>query len=367
MRFTSPLRLPLQTGGTALTTVLFTFILIPFYWGIWPLLVIFLMGRDASRRRASDIILSGDGIDVRGGPHHGFFCPWRSIKPATSYVKETDETFYKNGDDPTVFIQQLVVGDVELARGGEAEEVASFRAVAELVDEAAGAATPVAAALPSVATCPSCGAPLTPVDTDTTRCPYCASVVAVPTEVREAVRQASQTQREKQLMTADVRRALAGGRTSTVNRLILACGISGHVGAPFALLAGLEHKLPLACVPLAVPVILAAMARAAISKRVAVRALAFGCAAIVSADPSHPALCHRCRGPLPPTDGALAVCAYCGATNVIGIDLGSATWARDDFGEVDDVIARHRTRLLKSRAVAIAGIVVGAVGILLSR
>ena len=66
MRFTSPLRLPLQTGGTALTTVLFTFILIPFYWGLWPILVLFLMGRDASRRRASDIVLSSDGREVRG-------------------------------------------------------------------------------------------------------------------------------------------------------------------------------------------------------------------------------------------------------------------------------------------------------------
>src|SRR5262249_17950583 len=107
MRFVKELRLPLQTGATALTTVLFTFALIPFYWGIWPILVIFLMGRDAARRRASDITLEPRGFRIQGGPHAGFFRPWKGLVLQGTYVQSTDETYYKSGDDPTVYIQQL--------------------------------------------------------------------------------------------------------------------------------------------------------------------------------------------------------------------------------------------------------------------
>ena len=369
MRFTSPLRLPLQTGGTALTTVLFTFILIPFYWGLWPILVLFLMGRDASRRRASDIVLSSDGLEVHGGPHDDFSSTWASIEPRSTYVQATDELFYKNGNEPSVFIQQLLVGGIELARGGDPEEVASLRALASLVDEAAGGAAPAVSAPANVGMCPSCGAPLTPVDADTTRCVYCSSMVAVPPHVREAVRATATARREGARMTTPVRRALTGGSASTVNRLVLACGIAGHGAAPFAIAALVAHEPWLVLVPAAVPVVLAAMARAVISKRIAVRALAFGCAAIAPADPAHAPSCRRCRAPLAMADelGVLAVCAYCGATNVLGIDVGNALAGAEGFAEVDDVIARHRRSVAKSWALGMAGLAACLAGIVLSR
>ena len=369
MRFTSPLRLPLQTGGTALSTVLFTFVLIPFYWGLWPILVLYLMGRDASRRRASDIVLSSDGLEVRGGPHHGYAAKWSEIAPQSTYVKLTDEVFYKQGDDPTVFMQTFVVGDIELARGGDVEEVASFRALASLVEQAARGVAPGVSAPPNVGMCPSCGAALVPVDDDTTRCAYCAAVVAVPPHVREAVRATAVARREGARMTTQVRRTLTGGRASTVNRLVLACGLSGQAAVPLAIAAFVEHDAGLAFIPLVVPVILAAMARAVISKRIAVRSLAFGCAAIAPADPSHAPSCRRCRAPLAAVDelGALATCAYCGATNVLGIDVGNALAGAEGFAEVDDVIARHRRSVAKSWAIAIAGLAACTAGVLLSR
>jgi len=352
MRFTSPLRLPLQTGGTALTTVLFSFVLIPFYWGLWPLLVVLLMARDASKRRASDIVLSRTGIDVHGGPHRGFSWTWDETKSAS--VETTTELFYKKGNDPAVYHRALVVDDFELARAGAEEEVASLTVVASLINEGATGA-PAAAPAPNVPTCPSCGAPLQPVDADTTRCVHCGSDVSVPAAVRDAVRESADIRRDRLRMNDGVRRALTGGSASTTNGLIFACGLSAHSAVPLALIAFVEGRSPVTFLvaPLAIAVVLAGAARAIIAKRVATRGLVLGCAAILPNDPSEPPACRRCRAPLIVGDELVTTCVYCRAANVLGIDAGSAAL---DAGNLDDVLARHRRSLFQSWLLALGGV-----------
>ncbi|HEX4515550.1 MAG TPA: hypothetical protein VH054_18515 [Polyangiaceae bacterium] len=351
MRITSPIRLPLQTGSTALTTVLLSFVCIPFLWGLVPILIAYLMARDAARARASDIVLRSDGFSVRGGAHDRFSRPWSALTPGATTVETTGELFYKRGDAPTVYQHRLVVDASEIARGASFEEVASLGAVAALIDEAVSGGAPDAAPAPNVAACPSCGAPLMPADAETVRCPYCGKDVDVPASVRAAARETNMAQHAKVEVTAQVRRALTAGSARTANALIAACGVSGYAGACGAVALLLRGRDDLMALVFIAPTVLAAMARVVIARRVAMRALAFGCAAVVAVDPEAPPTCRRCRAPLPVADDVLVTCAYCRATNVLGLNAGSA-WL-GDLGDLDAILTEQRRSILYSWVVAV--------------
>ena len=340
--------------------VLISFILVPFVWGIWPLLVILLYWRDARRRRASDVVLDELGIEIRGGPRSGTSLAWLEIDPVQTRVEQTEELFVKEGDSPAVYMQRLLVSGMEVARGADRQEVASLRTVAALIAEAARGATERITPRVTVAQCPSCGAPLTPVDDPTTCCAHCGDTIAVPHALRTAARETAAIDAAHRRVDAAVRRALTGGSSKSANRAIAGLALTGHSVLPVAFVALEARDLVLVLVPVALTFAVGAFAWSVISKRIAVRGLALGCAALAPSDPGHPPLCRRCCAPLRVGgSAAIATCAYCRTTNVIGLALGGFDPHRDTL-EVRRVLERHTRDRVLCAMLEVAALALGA-------
>lgn len=204
----------------AFKTVAMSFILLPFLWGLWPILVMYLMARDARRRRASDIQLDEYGWVTRvalGRLVH--FGDWKHLRPESVTVTQTSELFVKKGDAPAKYVWRLAVGNMVLAESGDEEEIASFEVVARVMRDAATPRTgaPPPAPLIQVALCPQCGAPLVPCDAADVTCAYCTCRAPLPAALRETIRLAAQADRAQADLGRYVRKALTSGHPVATN------------------------------------------------------------------------------------------------------------------------------------------------------
>jgi hypothetical protein len=351
--------MPLQTGATAFKTSAFSFILILFLWGVWPILVIFLMARDARRRRASDIVFDDDGFRIEGGRHDGYEHEWQTIDPRGVNVAETDELFVKSGDKPAQNIHTLTVDGDVIAESGDPEEIASLHVVARIIAEASGKETVVPAPKGDAIACVSCGAPLVPRDGDVMTCAYCNHGTPVPPALREAIRSAAEQDRSRDRVARAVERLLSSGRALSTNRAVLAFFLAGHLVVPAALLAlSATGNGALAASMLLYPVALAAVVRILLARRHALRALTMGCAALTSFDPTQPPRCRRCLAPLPPIERSVATCPYCRASNVLGLSLGMSHGSPGAEEEIEQVVDRQRASVLMASLILVTTFIV---------
>jgi hypothetical protein len=365
-RFVRPVRMPLQTGATAFRSISFSFLLDIAVCGIWPLLVIFLMLRDARRRRASDVVLTSDDLTVEGGPRAEASWAWNDPALARATFEPTTELFVRSGDAPAEYIHRFSIDEIVIAETADPEENAS---IATLVDVIRSASAPEAArAAPSVevAGCTSCGAPLAPADAEEVRCPFCGASSPMPTALRGRIRDAVALDRSRRGIQRSVEQAILGGSADRTNTALTLYAVAGHAAAPLVALVGWLVRGWLTLLPLVVPFAAAGYARSCIAHRRALRALVVGCAAITPDDPSHPSLCRACRAPLPsPADGVIVTCVYCGTANVLGFSLGGPAEASAAQGELETTIARQRRSLLLSRLAMAAALAAGILLIVL--
>lgn len=150
------------------------------------------------QRRASDLVLSRDGVEVEAGPSHGRRWTWAELGALRFEAA-------REGADAT-----LRIGSEVLASSDEPGEIASLAALAETLGTLArgqhAEEPPWADLAPNVAHCATCGAPLVVTDDPDVRCRYCGARAELSHELASLVADAHtlSKSRERTLRAIDV-------------------------------------------------------------------------------------------------------------------------------------------------------------------
>lgn len=405
MRAERPLRVPLQLGTSALTSLVLTaayFIPGSVLVGVpatvlWLLDVgdlgdaggyIFLPGAivlgiswkyllRARTQRPSDLLLTADGFELRGGPHSGERVAWSELSKVT--LEAGKKSQQKEDDDSD--LKQLCVyrgsKRFELAAAADSGEQRSLVELARTLEAGRGALpdyqkrTAEKDDATALLVCPSCAAAVPPADEATVVCTFCQAVVPVGDEVRKRLRDARDV---AQRPDRDVARLLdqpGAGRLSALlglgavfmlsawpTALVLATYNynKGHFTAASVGWLGLSV---VACVFGVFGII-----RAALVDRTALRLVALDFGAIPQGA-GKPYLCRRCLAPMDPkSEQVLVSCVYCGSDNVLGIDLRrDARVARAEAKSLARAMLRRAKERRRWRGVSIADAVLVVVAV----
>jgi hypothetical protein len=390
MLLTQPLRLPLSTGASPANLALGIGVIgflgsAPIFLGSvlpnWVALVCGLLIAlwffalctlpfIAKKRRASDVLVTAQGISIASGPHRGRALGW-------------DEMARK----PPVFTPAPKDGDAKLVLPGgieavssEPEEIASLENLSSTLGALASGYAAAHTPDPEddldveVARCPSCGAPITPSHEATTTCRHCSAAAPVPDELRREV---------------DHLRSLASSRTTTaralavlgrwpraasVNLVLALAALPLVLGWPAAGVLGSEFFQYRDVFSwrdmgvLFVSTVALTLALVFWLERQVVHRQAFG---LVVATfhavrlESDELGCHNCGAPLAASsDAALIVCAYCRCDNVVlGLDLPPRVRAEARQAAALDVILAERVRSMRTwRWLSVAAVVLLVTG-----
>lgn len=355
------------------------------------------------RSRASDIHLDAGGIVVDGGPMHGRHIAWGELAPPFAHVEMTTEKRFRLGWlllGALMFILFLCFLALAIASKGEGLggairvfgtpwkrkeitiwrlwiitrterivaavtdreiEAWSMQAAAESIEAVMAGRTYVEQA-PAVAaqivTCPRCGAPAVPDEAAAIACFYCRGTVPMPPHVRQqaaATRAMSASRVTSQKIVAKL---LDQPRAASVNvRLLLlvllmffAWPIGWGVVAP-QLIADGWSPMDAAFLALPFAAVLAAafLARAPLADRGALQLLTLGFGALAPRTAGEPSRCRRCQGPLASAElGGVSPCRYCGADNIVGLDLRPTVGpARAEQATFDKALERRASEKTK--------------------
>ncbi len=311
----------------------------------------------AVKTRASDLLLYPDGILVDGGYLHGHRIGWRELQPPFAQIEDTSarrltlwriflffvtllltkgRRIYSPVEPVRIWRlhvwqagQKRLVAETErpIERDSMAAAAASMQAVVQgqrYVEQA-----PVIAQ--QILVCHACGGPAVPDDAPAVTCAYCRTAIPMPPQLRQqaaGVKAMAQSRETTAKMIAKLRdqpRATRSNGWLLVFTLLMFAawpvgwGIIAYrvLGDGFQLLDALFLALPLAAV-------LGGffLARGRLADRGALQMLTLGFGALAPRRDGEPSRCRRCQGPLPHAGtGGVAPCAYCGAENIIGLDL----------------------------------------------
>lgn len=399
MRADRPLRLPLQIGTSALTsltlsaaffapgsilvgvpaTVLIAlditdigdaaaYIFFPglFVCGLaWKHLV------RARAQRPSDLLLTREGFEIRGGPHHLTQLKWSELSKVTLEVPAKKQSQEEDESD----LKQLCVyrgqERLQLAAADQASEQHSLTELARTLQAGRGtlpehqkrtAAKDDATAL---VVCPSCAAAVGPADAPSVTCPYCQAKVPVSEDVRRKLRDSADVARRPD---ASVAKLLDQPGAGFLSGLLAVAAVFMLAAWPTALVLGtlefFQNTLTLkgtgflllffgACV-----LGFFGLLRGRLVDRQALRLVALDFGAIPPHVAGQPSLCRRCLAPL--SAGAAQVlvsCVYCQTDNVLGIDLRrDARVAREETKSLTQALQRRTHERRRWRGVSLAGV-----------
>ena len=337
-------RLPLQSGATALTELLFAQIGVVFIvvglatvtrvgftavHALMGAIVLALLLVGARRRRASDVVIDTDGLAIESGPKHGIRLSFDRI--ASCRIEEdTGESVSVNGQK--TYLHRLVVvhkGGTEqaLAESLDREEQRSMAALASAIRARVGGPEPAASASgvsTDIVVCATCGAPVPPAPAPSVPCGYCGALVPMPPALRDRLLQSEESGAARRRLERGVARLLDQPGARATNRLVLSFGIAWLLAGPLIALGAYSLSSIHGALPvLTVLLVFWSIARTAVGERIALRALLVGFGARARAGEASPYACRLCGAPLPaaPETTVLVGCAYCEADNVLGLDL----------------------------------------------
>lgn len=343
--------------------------------------------RIARRTRASDLGIHEGGVLVRGGPRSGRSVGWAELRPPFASVQTAQEhrvelawilvgfplafvagLFFSSlggrsdsgaGPVRAVTVTRLWLHmrggeDVLLAETEDEDEAASILAAADTMSSLAEGRRVVeqaSACAASIVVCAECGAAAIPSEESSSPCTHCGARVPMPDPVRRLAASA----RESAAARADSHRIVTtlleqpdAVRVNRRLRVLLALQLAawplGWAAAAWhARAAGWSgSEIPHLLLPLIAVLGLLFVALGTVSERRALRALALGFGALAPRRPGEAARCRRCHGPLAAAAG-VAACAYCGADNVVGIDLRAVVdAARAEQPTFDELLSRRR-------------------------
>jgi len=376
------LRLPLSTGASSLRAlsvpvgifqiIAFGPLFIPcpdwivlplgILWAVW-IFAIFGSIIEGVARRASDIVLEKQGLEIRGGPSRGLRLRWEEIDPERCLIDAENH---------------LVLNDRIVATTDDPWERRSFEAVIDTV-RAMGPGAPPAAhpTRADVLSCERCGTPALLADAAEVRCRACDAMVRVSDDQRAKIQnlrslEGSRARSEKLLAV------LLRQRGATfVNALVFLATPPLILGGPLAAIVfnemfvtrhvfGFAHGVALFVCGLTFTYALSLLVQAEVVGRAALRLVALSFGARPPAVKGDPPGCRTC-GALLSTSGdhAVVLCAYCRAENITDIDLRpQASLASEETAGLESTLeerlrTRRRYRWLSLLAVAL--LAVGAV------
>lgn len=394
-------RLPLQTGGGALAALLWTALAAGASFGAaslglvvlttmrgepgsaggsWLLLVIpavvalafgsvaFVLHRAYRRQRATDVEVGAHELRFVDGPLGGTAIPWDEVESCTitkdpsRYVQTTTRSgttteyleqlrLARRGEEPRLLAESLdpeekaslaelrlaILGACE-ARGGHVE--------------GSGAAEEAT----SVVRCDACGAPVAAVEAAETPCASCGATVRFDPGTAEKIRSASELGRATVRLEEVVRTLLDQPSATSANRPLDLFGalVVGLPAAAFALFAlpggGAGRGFALLAVGVPLAAVVAFLARRAVADRQALRALTAGMGARNPARAGEPPRCRQCGGTLLVRERhVVAICLFCRAENVLGLDLRpAAASARSRGYELGKVLAKRNASRVRT-------------------
>ena len=396
-----PVRLPLQTGGAALSSLLleafiwtgtfvaacWTFVMLtvvldketvagPLVAGGFGILfaigsgqVTFSVRRKFLELRASDVEIGAGELRFVDGPWDGHVIPWSDVESCTVTTDTSRyvQTTVNNRVVSTEYLQKLWLhrrGDggakLLLAESLGRAEKQSFEELRQsilgacesragqvvAVESDAQPVSPVA-----VLQCESCGHAVSPGDAVESVCPSCGALVLFDAETRDRIRAASALSERIEKLEGVVARLLAQPSARAVNRplrlldtLVLllpaVAAVVYFVPAPFG---GLFPALWLLAVGLLAAAAVGCLAVTKIVQRQALRDLTMGMGARNASRPGEPPCCRQCGGTLLiRPDRVVAVCLFCQAENLLGLDLRpAAAAAQSRLYRLESIVSRE--------------------------
>jgi len=363
-------RLPLQTGATALTRVVFGAaplvaglglygehhrhgdgaVTFSFFYVYFLPIIAFALKAALGSERASDVVMLPGEFTLEGGPHHGVRVQWSMVQGIT----ESDGKVC------------LDLGDgvqLGLAHANNKAEQRSLKTLASVLagqvrrltrsDASASPATP---AVPALVVCPSCGAPArikaSMKDAAETPCEACDAGVPVPPHVREKLAAAEARAASRATTARAVAALFKQPQARRVNSLLVMLGVLGFAWLPLAAVAGGFGTTTLVSAALFIAGALAV--RVVVANRRALSAVCLGFAARHRGDQLE---CRSCGALLPRDEASevVATCVYCDAENVVGAP------ETIEGGDAPDAARLGRALAARDRAVraAVASSVLG--------
>jgi hypothetical protein len=354
----------------------------------------------ARRSRASDVMLFGDGILVDGGPLHKRRVAWNELAMPYAELERATEKRFRLGwlllgalmfiiflavlglalftrsnidvgdaarvfgspwkrKEITVWRFHIYTAQGKLTVGVTDREVEAWSmqaAVESIVAVMQGRNyVQTAPAVPAqIVTCAACGAPAVPDEAPVAPCAFCRAPVQMPPQARQqaaAVRAMEQSRATQQKIVAKL---IDQPRAARVNVRLMLFTIFMFVAWPIAWGLVVPEVVgdgfqPLDAILLAMPfaAVLAGafLARAPLADRGALQLLTLGFGALAPSRPGEPSRCRRCHGPLPQSQlGGVVGCRYCGADNIVGLDLRPTVGpARAEQATFDAALAKRKS------------------------
>lgn len=319
----------------------------------------------ALTHRASDIILSREGVEIVGGRRNGLRSSWEQIDPKRSSLDDAVTGTVLAFLGATKYRRALFLAiDGDLVLIAESGDLAEDQALQAVLDAVHGVFGVVSEELSRKAStlaisCPACGAAAPAENRDSVTCAFCKATVPIPAEARRRLREASDREShrpEVERATARVLAQAGGVRTNLFTLLAaLACSVASFqaVGAVLAVsFFGLDPLVALSSFGFLAALALAwsLVAHAHVADRRGLRELLLVFTA--HTDASGGAKCRGCTAPLAVTVGSLvATCSHCGVDNLMAPGVGpSAASLRHAGGKLEDVLAAVRGRRVSSFA-----------------
>ncbi|HEX7667275.1 MAG TPA: hypothetical protein VF407_22240 [Polyangiaceae bacterium] len=384
------------------TTVLYTaFFALP---GI--LLTVFAVMHlvSAVKTRASDLLLYPEGILVDGGRLHGQRIGWKELHAPYTEVEDTRVTrltlwriflfmlslMNKRSREIVSPVEPVQVWRLHVMHNGQRKLIAETDRPIERdsMNAAAASITAVvegqkyveqAPAVPQqILVCGACGGPAVPDDADVVPCKYCRAPVQVPPPLRHQAAGAKAMAQSRTTTTNMIAKLRAQPRAahSNVWLLVISLFMFGAWPIGWGVIAyrvlddGFQGQDALfLLLPLAAVLGGFFIARGRLADRGALQLLTLGFGALAPRREGEPSRCRRCQGPLPDAGiGGVSHCAYCGAENVVGLDLRpSLDPARTEQHTFDDALKKRQkektlwTVLTVVAVIALIGWIVGTV------
>lgn len=380
-----PMRMPLQLGRSALVeaavigtlsltaTTLGVLLVITTWFGGWALLGVAIVAAGGYlsvlgltavvSSRASDVVLSADGLRIEGGPHHGRALRWDELDPAQCAVEAPPEGKVQG--------HRLRAGDVLLAEVWQSDDLPALRVLVEDIRAVHGVVeADVADAAPPPAVdvtqlrCEACHAVIAPIDDARTTCRHCDAGVVVPEPIRALVRAAGKVTEQEARVGVLLDQPGAG----RANLTIALCAVPA-IAAPIVALAGTlwlraHHAAGIGLGfaawggAIALGFAITCLGWLPITRRAALRSFLFELGARRDGATFR---CRTCSGGLPEPAGPhelLVRCVYCGSDHLLGVD--PRPWqqhAHHRERSIAQVLDERRASLSASRwALAIFGV-----------
>lgn len=313
------------------------------------------------RSRATDVFVDEAGVRVSGGRANGWSSTWKALNPGQIRV-ETNPNMRVTINGQTTIEQRLVVGDVVLGASTDPDEQVSFEALRQLLRDGARRepADPVTERT-LVLHCPACGAPVAPLDAETTPCWRCDARVIMPDTLRDRVRTGAVLDTTRSQLLRDLDRVLNQPSALVANRWLAASLFAPYLSPLF--LCG-ASQFWVTWIALATAVV--QVSNLQVARRRAFARLAVVFSARPSTHPGAPLHCRTCDGPLPDAVEPLVRCPWCEADNLRVMPLARATSLRAAADDLATFLAEQR-RAVRDPAgwlaicavVAVGGVVYG--------